>query len=386
MKIHLLMHLDGGNRGCEAITKSTAILLKIPSSKILAYTNNLILDDFLGINKYCTLISKKCSSIKKLFIKILFHFIKNNKVRKSANYRCFYLPYMKMVKSKDVYLSTGGDMMCYDDNQVIYTNNYLHKKGIKTILWGCSMGKENETPAKLDTLRNFSAIYARESLSYEYFKQLGLKNIFLLPDPAFILEPQCCDLPDEFNIGDVIGINVSNFILKDDSIDSNAAEQVLDLINYVIEKTSYQIMLIPHVFWKNQDDRIVCKKIKSIYKSNPRISILNSDLLNYCEIRYIISKCRFFIGARTHAVISAYSTFVPAIALGYSVKSRGIAKDVGIPDNFVVDFRDNLKKSVLLEAFLYLEKNETQIRSMLKANIPLYIQKLKEFDFEAMLR
>ena len=163
-------------------------------------------------------------------------------------------------------------------------------------------------------------------------------------------------------------------------------QQVLDLINYIIEKTSHQIMLIPHVFWNDQDDRIVCKKIKSICESNPRISILNSDMLNYCEIRYIISKCRFFIGARTHAVISAYSTCVPAIALGYSVKSRGIAKDVGLPDHLVVDFRDDLKKSVLLDAFQYLEKNEMQIRSMLKANIPLYIQKLKEFDFETMLR
>lgn len=33
--------------------------------------------------------------------------------------------------------------MCYDDNEVVYTNNYLHKKGIKTILWGCSIGKNN---------------------------------------------------------------------------------------------------------------------------------------------------------------------------------------------------------------------------------------------------
>lgn len=40
-------------------------------------------------------------------------------------------------------------MMCYDDNEVVYTNNYLHKRGIKTILWGCSIGKIISLPLKL---------------------------------------------------------------------------------------------------------------------------------------------------------------------------------------------------------------------------------------------
>lgn len=385
MKFHLLMHLDGGNRGCEAITKATAVLLKEPVSNIIAYSRNVPLDSFLEIDKFCTLVQMGLSYAQKVIRRICYYFAKTNKSRNQIYFHYHYLPYMKKVERNDIYLSTGGDMMCYVDNEAIYTNDYLHKKGVKTILWGCSMGEENATPAKLDTLKKFSAVYARESLSYKFFKDLGLKNVFLLPDPAFILAPQQCKLPISFKDHDVVGINLSNFILKDESLEAEKAEQVLDLIYYILERTQYHILLIPHVFWNDQNDKIVCENFKSKFETNSRISILNSHLLNYCEIRYVISKCRFFIGARTHSVISAYSTLVPTIALGYSIKSRGIAKDVGLPENLVVDFRDDLKESILLKAFLYLENNEQKIRSILNQNIPQYIKSLEEFDFKEII-
>ena len=177
---------------------------------------------------------------------------------------------------------------------------------------------------------------------------------------------------------------MSNYILKDNSLESNKAKQVLELINHILEKTKYHILLIPHVFWKEQNDIVVCNMVKAKLNNNPRISILNSELLNYCEIRYVISKCKFFVGARTHSVISAYSMMVPTIALGYSIKARGIAKDIGMPEKLVVDFRENLKNSILLDAFLYLENNESQIRSILSQNIPPYVKQLEEFDFRRM--
>lgn len=383
MKFHLLMHIDGGNRGCEAITESTAILLKEPAEKIIAYTRNGKLDSFLGLNKYCTLISAKVGILYKIVRKILLLIVKKQKLRNQIAYHSF-LPHMKKIKPDDIFLSTGGDMMCYVDNEVIFTNNYLHDKGVKTILWGCSMGLENATPAKMDTLKKFSAIYARESLSFDFFCRMNLKNVFLLPDPAFVLKPRPCNIPSVFNENYVVGINLSNYILKDNSLESNKAKQVLELINHILEKTKYHILFIPHVFWKEQNDIVVCNMVKAKLNNNPRISILNSELLNYCEIRYVISKCKFFVGARTHSVISAYSMMVPTIALGYSIKARGIAKDIGMPEKLVVDFRENLKNSILLDAFLYLENNESQIRSILSQNIPPYVKQLEEFDFRRM--
>lgn len=44
-----------------------------------------------------------------------------------------------------------------------------------------------------------------------------------------------------------------------------------------------------------------------------------------------------FIGARTHATIAAYSSLVPTLVVGYSVKARGIARDLfGTEKNYVL--------------------------------------------------
>ena len=81
-----------------------------------------------------------------------------------------------------------------------------------------------------------------------------------------------------------------------------------------------------------------------------------------------------FIGARTHAVISAYSMCVPTIALGYSIKSRGIAKDLGLDDVLVVNCKQ-FSEGDLLRSFLHLATNEESIRKQLTDIMPEYTQR-----------
>ena len=125
--------------------------------------------------------------------------------------------------------------------------------------------------------------------------------------------------------------------------------------------------------WKDQDDYLINDIIlKRFDKFKDRISILDSQCLNYLQIRYVISKCWCFIGARTHAVISAYSCCVPTIALGYSIKSRGIAKDLQLPEQLVVDSSGKIKIGELLNSFLYLNDNYKAIKDKLAQIIPKY--------------
>ena len=78
-----------------------------------------------------------------------------------------------------------------------------------------------------------------------------------------------------------------------------------------------------------------------------------------------------FIGARTHAVISAYSTCVPSIALGYSIKSRGIAIDLSMPMDTIVDSK-NYKPKAFLQAYDFVDKHADKIREILQKNILAY--------------
>ena len=199
--------------------------------------------------------------------------------------------------------------------------------------------------------------------------------VVCFPDPVFVLTRQVVDLPKIFKEDKgVIGINLSNFVLGAFDLNTSFGKQVRELIKYIIDKTEFNILLIPHVLWDAQDDRIVANNVYKLFQDTGRISVLDSDIYNYLQLRYIISKCRLFIGARTHAVISAYSTCVPSLALGYSIKSKGIAKDLGLDNNLVVNCKDNESNNSLLKGFRYLVDNEDAIKKQLTDVMPSYIK------------
>ena len=378
MKYFFPIHLDGGNRGCEAIAKGSTILIDEKPDYLMGYCKDVALDTRLGLTQHITLIPFKRGSYLVdrflAFVNKLFHTYQTAKCRKLYLYRNF----LCLINKGDAVLFTGGDMMCYENNEIIYLNDYFYKQGIKTILWGCSMGPENMTPEKLDTLHRFSLIYTRESLTYDYFQSLGLQNLCLLPDPAFILPAEPCELPAYLSGNDVVGLNISNYVVGGMSLSSPFGQEVIRLITYILHETDMQILLIPHVTWNregiNQDDRQMADIICQHFNHPDRIHTLDIDAMNYCQIRYAISKCRVFIGARTHSVISAYSMCVPTLALGYSIKSRGIAKDLGLNEALVVNSK-HFQKDDLLRSFTYLMQHETEIREHLKQIMPEYTQK-----------
>lgn len=377
MKVFLPIHLDGGNRGCEAITRATAEILGVQSKDVIILSRNIQLDKQLGLDRIGTLVSEpKLSLLRRFQRKSIFLASSDKWKAMEFTNKYVYVPFLKQMSKEDIMLSTGGDMMCYDDNQVITTNNWAYSKGLKTVLWGCSIGENNLTPRKEETLRNFTLIYARETLTTEMLKKHGLNNVVTFPDPAFVLKPEQCELPPVFE-KEVVGINLSNYIVGSDNLNTTFGTEVMDLLQYILAKTELNILLIPHVLWPEQDDKLIANEILQHFEFNPRIQMLNSDRLNYCQLRYIISCCRFFIGARTHAVISAYSTCVPTLALGYSVKSKGIAKDLGLAERLVLDSK-KFQKGDLLKSFLYMQDFESQIREHLISVMPEYIGHLGE--------
>ena len=76
------------------------------------------------------------------------------------------------------------------------------------------------------------------------------------------------------------------------------------------------------------------------------------------------------IAARTHASIAAYSTGVPTLVTGYSVKARGIAKDIfGDYQGYVCPVQELSSGNDLLNGFLYVVNKQEFIK-----------QKLQEFN------
>lgn len=91
------------------------------------------------------------------------------------------------------------------------------------------------------------------------------------------------------------------------------------------------------------------------------------------EIKGVIARCRFLVCARTHASIAAYSSCVPTLVVGYSVKARGIAQDLFQTDqNYVIPVQSFKEKTDLSNAFIWLLSHEDKIRSHLTNIMPNY--------------
>ena len=73
------------------------------------------------------------------------------------------------------------------------------------------------------------------------------------------------------------------------------------------------------------------------------------------ELKGYISKCSFFVGARTHSTIAAYSSGVPTLVIGYSVKSRGIATDLfGSYENYVLPVQELKEPDEMIKAYKWI--------------------------------
>lgn len=355
MRVFLPYHLGSGNRGCEGIARGIASIFKLKPEQLVLYDISFYDDESdhrLGLDKIAQLRYKGTpkTEVKRFVAKVF----------KRLGYQA---PYMKFlcnyflhdVKPDDAIFITGGDIYCYEGQYIL--PNMIAKKakeiGAKTILYGVSMEEQFLSQEVINGLKYYDQIITRESISAETLEKKGLKN-YLYPDPAFSLCPVKCPLPHYFEEKDVVGINFSVFTDRDGLF----IENMVLLINYILSK-GMAVCLIPHVFWKGQDDRINIKKIADMFSKD--VYMIDSEKLSYQEIRYLISKCKFFIGGRTHSVISAYSTHTPCIALGYSVKSRGLAKDIGLPEYTLVDSKNLKTENQLLNSFIQLEKNRDEI-------------------------
>ena len=365
------MHGGSGNHGCEAIIRSS---IKILNDFPIVYSSHVNQDVKYGLDKICTLREDKpCQLVrgsKEWFLSSLQTKL-TGKISLAIKYR--YKEFFNKVSKGDVFLSVGGDNYCYAGTDILAARNYnLRKKGCRTVLWGCSVETDllNYPEIKKD-IESFDLITARESISYQALKKVN-NNTFLVSDPAFVLDRIDLPLPAEWIPGNMIGINASPLILSNGANADLVVEAYCKLISKILKLTDCGIALIPHVVWQQNDDREILQLLYDKFKNSNRIVMINDH--NCMELKGYIARCRMFVGARTHATIAAYSTEVPTLVLGYSVKSRGIAKDIfGSEEKYVIPVQDITNVNALADGFIWMLDNEKKIREHLHSVIPQYI-------------
>lgn len=376
--IFLCGHTGSDNRGCEAIVRSTVKIFGETGLKSKPYiaTYSLAQDKKAGIDKLGTLVEYKGygSRYSRYFYAGLRKIFKNPIIGQSKVQKAIW----EKVERGDLSLAIGGDTYCYKvPTGFVAHNKKMKKMGVPSVLWCCSVGKEyltNEVKADLD---NYTLIVARESYTCENLIAAGIdeKKILRCCDPAFRLDIKECELPEGFKEGNTVGFNFSSLVSSE-----KVKESAEYLIETILSKTDMNICFIPHVYSINPQmgDIVLLEKLYEKYEASGRVSLVNKELS--CEqLKFIISKCRFFIGARTHSTIAAYSTGVPTLVLGYSVKSLGIAKDLfGTDKGYVLPYNEINDKEDIWKAFSLIIDREEQIKEHYARILPEYIQTVQD--------
>ena len=239
-----------------------------------------------------------------------------------------------------------------------------------------------ENPEIVEDLKRYSLINARESLTYNELIKAGItKNTKLYPDPAFQLDKVELPLPEGFVEGKTIGINVSPLIAEYEKVKGSTMKNYDTLLQYIIDNTDLQIALVPHVVWDNNNDLTPLTKLFEKFKHTGRVILLGDN--NCMELKGFISRLRMLIAARTHATVAAYSTCVPTLVVGYSIKAKGIANDIfGTYENYVIPVQTLANEDDLINAFKWLYNNEDSIRGHLQDFMPAYKAKSLEASKE----
>lgn len=377
MKLTLYPHGGSGNHGCEAIVRSTVNLTM--GCQLNLFSNNCEEDSRYGLGQLCRLIEAEKPITKGSFDYILA--LLKNKV--GGNPQAFDELVFKHIvadaRTSDAFLSIGGDNYCYGANNFIYlVDKMIDKAGVKRILWGASVEPSALEGQLLEDLRGFHRIWSRESLTHEALLSKGLSQSVLMPDPAFVMDKKDVPLPEGFVEGNTVGINVSPMIIGYEKTAGMTLENYIRLIRYIIEKTDMQVALIPHVVWSHNDDRKPLMVLYEFFKDSGRVVMVDAEAkLNAEELKYIISQCRFLVAARTHASIAAYSTQVPTLVVGYSVKARGIARDIfGLEDNYVLPVQALTQPEELTSAFRWMMEHEWEMREHYQNFMPEYIGRI----------
>lgn len=379
----ILLYNHGGceNRGCEAIVRSTAALFVKREATVWLATDQKMYDRMVGLDDVKRIFSSTISpySVSRLVNSVAYRLGASRESEVARKYS----PVIRAGRYS-ICLSVGGDTYCYGRPEHLYViNRRLKRAGRPTVLWCCSIEPDIIRGELLEDLASYDLIVARESITYDALRAAGLPAL-LCCDPAFTLKTWKLPLPSGWKNGATVGINVSPLVLDKAKDRRAAVDAFIALIRHILETSDDSVALVPHVTWEHDNDLDALNEIREPFMDEQRVFMLPATL-DALMLKGYIARMKALVTARTHASIAGYSSCVPTLVIGYSVKARGIARDLfGSEEGHLLPVQELDSQERLIGAYDALLSRAQEERSYLIGKLPEYKRGLDEAAYAVM--
>ncbi|MEL7661265.1 polysaccharide pyruvyl transferase family protein [Acetobacterium wieringae] len=370
-----LIYGHGGayNHGAEAITRQTISLIrnKYPESEIILSTHFQQQDEDFRIDADIL-----TSPDAKLWEKEK----SESPEKKNEIARQMYAEALSYIDSNTTLLSVGGDNYCYPTwHRLAVFQERAKETGAHSVLWGCSIEPVAVSTDMIKVLNTYDCILVRESLTENALRIHRIKSeIVLLPDIAFGLKPEFYQIKKSAR--SLVGINFSPLIERREKKTGIILENMKKLVRCILNETDCEIVLIPHVIMPMDNDIMALNKLyDSLLDEEKRKVMIIDENLTASQYKYIIACCDAFITSRTHASIAAYSSGVPCLVIGYSIKSKGIAIDLGMGE-YIVNVKDILNSEIIASYFRALWYERSKLKGLLTNKMKSYREILELYN------
>lgn len=202
------------------------------------------------------------------------------------------------------------------------------------------------------TLSNADCVFARDKQSYDYVKSiLPNKKVSEIVDVAFFM-PYNKKKFDKKYIH--VGLNVSSLLWHGGYNRSNQfglsidyQKSIFSIIEYFLSQPNIKLHLVPHVVSADRNvENDYAVSYDLVEKYNHENLVLSPLFMDPIIAKSYISGLDFFMGARMHSTIAAFSTGVPVVPMAYSRKFNGLFVDT-LNYKYIVDMKTATSGDVL---------------------------------------
>jgi polysaccharide pyruvyl transferase WcaK-like protein len=251
--------------------------------------------------------------------------------------------------------------------------DFFKNKNVKVILLPQAFGPfvdKNVAEASRKIFEKVDLLIARDDVSYEYVNELGsFKNLSQSPDFTNLVSPINIEKYAQLKGRACV---IPNFqMMRRGNAGEEYTQTLADTITHLKELKQRPYLLIH----EGARDLALANKVNTLL-DEPVDVIDPKDAL---AIKSIISTASILVGSRFHGIVSALSTGIPVVAMGWSHKYEMLLKEYGVPE-LLVEVDSKLVSDLCTNLLTNEEYREKKVATMCASTVELKKQSVQMWD------